>query len=128
MGSPRQTFAGETRLSRQCRWPRAAKGRSASHFKMYPGLLEQPRPCLSNPINQGGRGEGEDTEKEHGIVFFTLHLREIFISPLKKIRPHPTHPQKRLHLGRRSVADCLSRSNHSRKLKPSKKKKKEKMT
>jgi len=70
----------------------------------------------------------EDTEKEHGIVFFTLHLREIFISPLKKIRPHPTHPQKRLHLGRRSVADCLSRSNPSRKLKPSKKKKKEKMT
>ena len=26
----------------------------------------------------------EDTEKEHGIVFFTLHLREIFISPPKK--------------------------------------------
>merc|ERR1712088_545267 len=25
MGSPRQTFAGETRSSRQCRWPRAAK-------------------------------------------------------------------------------------------------------
>merc|ERR1711971_939107 len=31
----------------------------------------------------------EDTEKEHGIVFFTLHLREMFISPPKKIRPHP---------------------------------------
>merc|ERR1711994_1223190 len=30
MGSPRQTFAGETRSSRQCRWPRAAKGWSAS--------------------------------------------------------------------------------------------------
>jgi|ERR1712066_430499 len=47
MGSPRQTFAGETRLTRQCRWPRAAEGRSASHFKIYPSLLEQPRPCLS---------------------------------------------------------------------------------
>merc|ERR1739838_932048 len=34
----------------------------------------------------------EDAEKEHGIVFFTLHLREIFISPPKKIRPHPTQP------------------------------------
>merc|ERR1711971_588302 len=128
MGSPRQTFAGETRLSRQCRWPRAAKGRSASHFKMYPGLLEQPRPCLSNPINQGGRGEGGGHRE--GAWDSLLHPpspRNI-ISPLKKIRPHPTHPQKRLHLGRRSVADCLSRSNHSRKLKPSKKKKKEKMT
>merc|ERR1712004_117437 len=30
MGSPRQTFAGETRSCRQCRWPRAAKGWSAS--------------------------------------------------------------------------------------------------
>merc|ERR1712107_138812 len=30
MGSPRQTFAGETRSSRQCRWPRASQGWSAS--------------------------------------------------------------------------------------------------
>jgi len=29
----------------------------------------------------------EDAEKEYGIVFL---LREIFISPPKKIRPHPT--------------------------------------
>merc|ERR1712172_96683 len=110
MGSPRQTFAGETRLSRQCRWPRAAKGRSASHFKnptpvivrrllfsweltmMYPGLLEQPRPCLSNPINQGGRGEGGG--HRGGAWDSLLHPpspRNIYFTP-KKIWPHPTQP------------------------------------
>jgi len=83
MGSPRQTFAGETRLSRQCRWPRAAKGRSASHFKMYPGLLEQPCPCLPAQSIKVEEEKEEDAEKENGIVF-TLHLREIFISPPKK--------------------------------------------
>merc|ERR1711936_1437566 len=58
MGSPRQTFAGETRLTRQCRWPRAAEGRSASHFTIYPSLLEQPRPCLSPQARKE-----EETEK-----------------------------------------------------------------
>merc|ERR1711971_504728 len=92
MGSPRQTFAGETRLSRQCRWPWAAKGRSASHFKMYPGLLEQPRPCLSNPIDQGGRGEGGGHRE--GAWDSLLHPpspRNIYFTP-KKIWPHPTQP------------------------------------
>merc|ERR1711971_431169 len=105
MGSPRQTFAGETRPSRQCRWPRAAKGRSASHFKIYPSLLEQPCPCLPAQSIKVEEEKEEDAEKENGIVF-TLHLREIFISPPKK---NPAPPQQRLHLGRRSVADCLSR-------------------
>jgi len=62
MGSPRQTFAGETRLTRQCRWPRAAEGRSASHFKIYPSLLEQPRPCLS-PQARKEKEKEEDAEK-----------------------------------------------------------------
>merc|ERR1711971_534511 len=90
MGSPRQTFAGETRPSRQCRWPRAAKGRSASHFKIYPSLLEQPCPCLPAQSIKVEEEKEEDAEKENGIVF-TLHLREIFISPPKKIRPHPNN-------------------------------------
>merc|ERR1711894_672880 len=81
MGSPRQTFAGETRLSRQSRWPRAAEGRSASHQKIYPSLLKQPRPCLSAQ-NGGGEGGGR------GEVFGKVFLREIFIS----IRPHPKPP------------------------------------
>merc|ERR1712072_753422 len=62
MGSPRQTFAGETRLTRQCRWPRAAEGRSASHFKIYPSLLKQPRPCLS-PQARKEKEKEEDAEK-----------------------------------------------------------------
>merc|ERR1712018_371271 len=78
MGSPRQTFAGETRLSRQSRRPRAAEGRSASHYKRYPSLIKQPRPCLSA---QSGGGEGGGRREVFGKVF----LREIFIS----IRPHP---------------------------------------
>merc|ERR1712018_145210 len=81
MGSPRQTFAGETRLSRQSRRPRAAEGRSASHYKIYPSLLKQPRPCLSA---QSGGGEGGGRREVFGKVF----LREIFIS----IRPHPKPP------------------------------------
>jgi len=63
MGSPRQTFAGETRLSRLCRWPRAAEGRSASHFKIYPSLLEQPRPCL--PPQERWRRRRRRTQRSH---------------------------------------------------------------
>merc|ERR1712018_722812 len=84
MGSPRQTFAGETRLSRQSRRPRAAEGRSASHYKIYPSLLKQPRPCLSA---KNGGGEGGGRREVFGIEVF---LREILIS----IRPHPKHPPK----------------------------------
>merc|ERR1711981_486711 len=78
MGSPRQTFAGETRLTRQCRWPRAAEGRSASHFKIYPSLLEQPRPCLS-PQARKEKEKEEDAEK----------LGQSSSSE-KYFRPHPT--------------------------------------
>jgi len=63
----------------------------------------------------------EDAEKEYGIV---CHFREIFISPPKKSGPTQPNPQQRLPLGRRSVGDCLSISNPSRKLKPSQKKEK----
>jgi len=63
MGSPRQTFAGETRLTRQCRWPRAAEGRSASHFKIYPSLLEQPRPCLSPQARRRRRRRRRRTQR-----------------------------------------------------------------
>merc|ERR1711997_970312 len=77
---------------------------TASTLPLYPSKVEEEKE--------------EDAEKENGIVFL---LREIFISPPKKSGPTQPNPQQRLPLGRRSVADCLSRSNPSRKLKPSKK-------
>merc|ERR1711971_76693 len=107
MGSPRQTFAGETRLSRQCRWPWAAKGRSASHFKMYPGLLEQPRPCLSNPINQGGRGEGGGHRE--GAWDSLLHPpspRNIYFTPQKNSAP--PNPSPKTSSPRSSICRRLS--------------------
>jgi len=67
---------------------------------------------------QGGGGEGGG--RREGIWDSLPPPRNIYFTP-KKIRPHPTQsPPQRLPLGRRSVADCLLRSNPSRKLKPSK--------
>merc|ERR1712106_240192 len=82
MGSPRQTFAGETRPTWQCRWPRAAEGRSASHFKIYPSLLEQPRPCLSAQARWRRRRRSTQRRSWDG-----LPPRNIYFDPAP-----PTHP------------------------------------
>jgi len=70
---------------------------------------------------QGGGGEGGG--RREGIWDSLPPPRNIYFTQ-KKSGPTQPNPQQRLPLGRRSVADCLSRSNPSRKLKPSKKKEK----
>merc|ERR1712106_243504 len=112
MGSPRQTFAGETRPTRQCRWPRAAEGRSASHFKIYPSLLEQPRPCLSAQARWRRRRRSTQRRSWDG-----LPPRNIYFDPAPPPpTPSPT-PSPRLSICRQLSFEM----NPSRKLKPSKK-------
>merc|ERR1712210_322316 len=119
MGSPRQTFAGETRLSR-------AGGQGQPRDGVPPILRYIPTFWNSlDPASlpkQGGGGEGGG--RREGIWDSLPPLRNIYFTPQKNPAPPNPSPQEHLPLGRRSVADCLSRSNPSRKLKPSKKKEK----
>merc|ERR1712029_793849 len=113
MGSPRQTFAGETRSSRQCRWPRAAKGWSASQ-KRYILTFRNSLDPASLLKTKRKRILGR---REARIVF----LPKIFIED-KKISPTPKRPDTF-----RSVVDLSTivfQDELFKKLKPSKKEKK----
>merc|ERR1712047_192972 len=86
MGSPRQTFAGETRSSRQCRWPRAAEGMECLPVKIYPDLPKQPRPCLS-PEDE----EEKDSDAEKpGLSSFRKYLSKTKRSAPPQNDPTPS--------------------------------------
>merc|ERR550525_860672 len=71
------------------RW--AAEGRSASHLKIYPDLLEHPLPCL--PQDGGGEREAQDSLPPPTNP-------KIFISP-KSFGPSTPTPSPRSPICRR---------------------------
>merc|ERR1712051_201678 len=66
----------------------------------------------SLPQQGGQRGEGGG--RREGIWDSLPPPRNIYFHPQKKSGPTQPNPQQRLPLGRRSVADCLSRSRRRR--------------
>jgi len=114
MGSPRQTFAGETRSSRQCH----AGGQGQPRDGVPPKKdISWPSETASTlPLSWRRRGEGLG-RREARIVF----LPKIFIED-KKISPTPKRPNTF-----RSVVDLSTtvfQDELFKKLKPSKKEKK----
>merc|ERR1711953_72359 len=98
MGSPRQTFAGETRSSRQCRWPRAAKGWSASqkrYILTFRNSLD-PASLLKTKRRRIRTQRSQDCLPSENIY------------RKQKDQPHPKTP-RHLPLGCRPFDDCLSR-------------------
>merc|ERR1712223_616530 len=98
MGSPRQTFAGETRSSRQFRWPRAAKGWSASqkrYILTFRNSLD-PASLLKTKRKRIRTQRSQDCLPSENIYQRQKH------------QPHPKTP-RHLPLGCRPFDDCLSR-------------------
>merc|ERR1712027_122873 len=112
MGSPRQTFAGETRSSRQCRWPRAAKGWSASqkrYILTFRNSLD-PASLLKTKRKRIRTQRSQDCLPSENIYRRQKH------------QPHPKRPNTF-----RSVVDLSTtvfQDELFKKLKPSKKEKK----
>merc|ERR1711953_48099 len=98
MGSSRQTFAGETRSSRQCRWPRAAKGWSASqkrYILTFRNSLD-PASLLNTKRKRIRTQRSQDCLPSENIYRRQKH------------QPHPKMP-RHLPLGCRPFDDWLSR-------------------
>merc|ERR1712080_639218 len=97
MGSPRQTFAGETRASRQCRWPRAAKGWSASQKRYILTFRNSLDPAS---LLKTKRRRIRTQRSQDCLPSENIYRRQ-------KDPPHPKTPQH-LPLGCRPFDDCLS--------------------
>merc|ERR1712223_1761452 len=98
MGSPRQTFAGETRPAVPCRWPRAAKGWSASqkrYILTFRNSLD-PASLLKTKRRRIRTQRSQDCLPSENIY---------------RRQKHPPHPKtpRNLPLGCRPFDDCLSR-------------------
>merc|ERR1711874_333252 len=112
MGSTRQTFAGETRSSRHCRWPRAAKGWSASqkrYILTFRNSLD-PASLLNTKRRRIRTQRSQDCLPSENIYRRQKH------------QPHPKTPDTF-----RSVVDLSTtvfQDELFKKLKPSKKEKK----
>merc|ERR1711953_26358 len=113
MGSSRQTFAGETRSSRQCRWPRAAKGWSASqkrYILTFRNSLD-PASLLKTKRRRIRTQRSQDC----------LPSENIYIED-KKIRPTPKRPDTFCSVV--DLSTTVFRDELFKKLKPSMKEKK----
>merc|ERR1712001_760833 len=97
MGSPRQTFAGETRSSRQCRWPRAAKGWSASQTRYILTFRNSLDPAS---LLKTKRRRIRTQRSQDCLPSENIYRRQ-------KHQPHPKTP-RHLPLGCRPFEDCLS--------------------
>merc|ERR1712080_138680 len=87
MGSPRQTFARETRSSRQCHaGGQGSQGMECLPLKIYPDLPKQPLPCLSPEDEEE---KDQDAEKP-GLSSFRKYLSKTKRSAPPQNAPTPS--------------------------------------